>query len=155
MESPLYVVEREFPAPVQRLWQAWTDAREIEQWYSPTDLSVVPGSVVSEPVVGGEWAVGVDVPQHGFVAWFHGRYTEVDAPGRFAHTLHYTQDRAAFESRDESGGHHVVSVDLQARGDDACLVRWSQFGTMDDDQVAATKAGMESYFDSLAAHLGW
>ncbi len=152
MESPLYVVEREFPAPVQRLWQAWTDAREIEQWYSPTDLSVVPGSVVSEAVVGGEWAVGVDVPEYGFVAWFHGRYTEVDEPRRLVHTLHYTQDRAEFEARDESAGHHVVSVDLEPRGNRS-WARWSQFGEMDPAQVPATKAGMESYFDSLGAHL--
>lgn len=152
MESPLYVVEREFPAPVERLWQAWTDAREIEQWYSPTDLSVVPGSVISEPVVGGEWTVGVDVPEYGFVAWFHGRYTEVDEPRRLVHTLHYTQDRREFEARDESAGHHVVSVDLEPRGNRS-WVRWSQFGEMDPAQVPATKAGMESYFDSLEAHL--
>ena len=152
MESPLYTVEREFAVPVGRLWQAWTDAAELEHWYSPVGLAVVPGSVTSQPVVGGEWAVGVDVPEYGFVAWFHGRYTEVLEPHRLAHTLHYTQDRAEFEGRDESGGHHLVSVDLESR-DSGSWARWSQFGEMDPDQVAATKAGMESYFDSLEAHL--
>lgn len=152
MAVPLYSVEREFAVPVERLWRAWTDAADLEQWYSPVDLAVVPGSAVSQPVVGGEWAVGVDVPAYGFVAWFHGRYTEVVEPRRFVHTLHYTQDRAEFESRDESGGHHLVSVDIEPRPAGS-WARWSQFGEMDPEQVAATKAGMESYFDSLAAYL--
>ena len=152
MPELLYTVEREFVVPVERLWRAWTDPAELEQWYSPVDLSVVPGSVASDPVPGGEWAVGVDVPEHGFVAWFHGRYTEVDAPRRFVHTLHYTQDRAEFDARDESAGHHLVSVDLESRGSGS-WARWSQVGEMPAEQVAATKAGMESYFDSLGAHL--
>ncbi len=152
MEAPLYTVERAFAVPVDRLWRAWTDPADLERWYSPVDLSVVPGSVVSDARVGGEWAVGVDVPEHGFVAWFHGRYTEVVAPHRLAHTLHYTQDRAEFDARDESGGHHLVSVDLEERPGGS-WARWSQFGQMDADQAEATKAGMESYFDSLETYL--
>lgn len=152
MAEPLYTVEREFAVPVERLWRACTDPAELEQWYSPVDLAVVPGSVTSRPEVGGEWTVGVDVPEYGFVAWFHGRYTEVDEPRRFVHTLRYTQDREEFEARDESAGHHVVSVDLEPRGGGS-WARWSQFGEMDPEQVPATKAGMESYFDSLEAHL--
>ena len=58
-EEFLYSVEREYPVPIEKLWHAWTDAAALEQWYSPTDLSVVPGSVVSDPVVGGWWTVAV------------------------------------------------------------------------------------------------
>ena len=145
-------MEREFAVPVQRLWQAWTDPVELERWYCPVGLAVVSGSVTSSPTVGGEWTVGVDVPEYGFVAWFFGRYTEVDAPRRFAHTLDYTQDRAEFDARGETAEHHMVTVDLEPRGERS-WARWSQFGQMDPDQVAATKAGMESYFDSLEAHL--
>jgi uncharacterized protein YndB with AHSA1/START domain len=150
--EPLYVVERVFPATERRLWRAWTDAAEMERWYHPVGLAVVPSSVTSEPVVGGLWTVGVDVPSHGFVAWFHGRYTEVVAHRRLVHTLFYTQDHAAFLARDESDGYHVVSIDI-APVDGGARVRWSQFGEMDAEQVAQTQAGMESYFDSLASHL--
>ena len=45
-----------------------------------------------------------------------------------------------------------MSVDLESRGPGSWS-RWSQFGEMDPEQVAATKAGMESYFDSLEAYL--
>jgi uncharacterized protein YndB with AHSA1/START domain len=76
MSNFLYSVEREFDATVDQMWHAWTDAESLEQWYSPTALSVLPGSVVSEPVVGGWWTVGVDVPDNGFVAYFFGKYSE-------------------------------------------------------------------------------
>lgn len=115
MDAPLYAVEREFDVPVERLWRAWTDAAELEQWYHPVDLFLVPGSVVSQPVVGGAWAVGVDVPQYGFVAWLHGRCTVADEPRRFVPTLFCTQDRGEFEARDEAPLTPVPVGDLSLR----------------------------------------
>ena len=60
MDDFLYSVEREFDLPVDILWAAWTDPVALEAWYHPTDLTVVPGSVVSDPVEGGAWSVAVD-----------------------------------------------------------------------------------------------
>jgi uncharacterized protein YndB with AHSA1/START domain len=63
--NKLYSVEREYPVAVTALWDAWMDADALQSWYSPTDLKVLPGSVVSEPVLGGWWTVAVDVSQFG------------------------------------------------------------------------------------------
>lgn len=71
--SELYFVEREYAVSIEVLWSAWTDAAKLEQWYSPTELSVLPGSAVSENFVGGRWAIAVDVTAHGFNAYFWGR----------------------------------------------------------------------------------
>lgn len=150
---PLYEVERTYPFPVHVLWDAWTDPGALEQWYSPVDLAVVPGSVVSDPVVGGLWTVGVDVPQFDMVAYFFGRYREVDALHRFEHTLHYTQSAEEFAARDESTEFHLVAVDFAERVPGETWVRWTQVGEMPEEQIAQTKAGMESYFDSLGAYL--
>jgi uncharacterized protein YndB with AHSA1/START domain len=81
----LYSVEREYPVAVETLWNAWVEADALEDWYHPTDLAVLPGS---------------------------------------------------------------VAVDFEPRGDGA-WVRFSQYGEMPAEQVPQTKAGMESYFDSL------
>ena len=145
-------MEREYPVSIEVLWRAWTDPVQLEAWYHPVDLSVVRGSVVSDPVVGGWWTVGVDVPSHGFVAWFFGRYTDVEPGRRFEHTLHYTQDEGEFRQRDVTTEHHLVTVDFEPAGD-GTLVRWQQFGEMPAEQVDATRAGMESYFDSLERYL--
>ncbi len=150
--DPLYTVERTYPQSVEVVWHAWTDADELEQWYAPVELSVVPGSVTSEAREGGAWSVGVDVPMHGFVAWFFGRYTEVVPHQRLAHTMHYTQDEDDFLARREEADPHTVTIDL-AETPEGTWVRWQQFGFLPEEQVPATKAGMESYFESLARHL--
>ena len=150
--QPLYSVERTYPFPAADLWQAWTDARALEQWYAPVDLAVVPGSVESEPVVGGWWTVAVDVPQYSMVAYFFGRYTVAEVGHRIEHTLHYTQSAEDFAARDESTPFHVVSIDFEDAAE-GTRVRWTQAGEMPEEQVAQTKAGMESYFDSLGKYL--
>lgn len=152
MTEPIYSVEREYPVRIEVLWRAWTDAVQLEAWYHPVDLSVVRGSVVSDPVVGGWWTVAVDVPSHGFVAYFYGRYTEVDINRRLVHNLAYTQSEAEFQARDESAPHHVIEIDFEDRGDSS-WVRFAQFGDMPAEQVEATRQGMTSYFDSLEQFL--
>ncbi len=127
MSEMLYSVEREFDATVDQMWDAWTDAAALEQWYSPTVLSVLPGSVVSEPVVGGWWTVGVDVPDNGFVAYFFGKYSEVVEQSRLVHSLYYTQDAAEFAARDLTGEHHIIEIDFESRGDKT-WARFAQFG---------------------------
>jgi len=149
----LYSVEREFAVSVERLWQAWTDADELEQWYSPTVLRVVPGSVTSEPQHGGVWAVAIDVPMHDFVAHFFGRYLLVEPFERIEHTLHYTQDRDEFFARDETTPSHLIVLEFAARGEDRSWVRFTQIGDLPDDQIEATRDGTSSYFDNLELFL--
>ena len=76
-ERELYFVEREFNGDIETLWNAWTNAKELEAWYSPTMLSVVPGSVTSEVFIGGRWAVAVDVQTMDFAS----RIQELDTAG--------------------------------------------------------------------------
>ena len=60
MTDLAYSVERTFPVDTDTMWSAWTQASALEQWYAPTELNVVAGSVVSEAIEGGRWAVAVD-----------------------------------------------------------------------------------------------
>lgn len=153
MSDFLYSVEREFDIPVEILWAAWTDPVALEAWYHPTDLSVVPGSVESDAVVGGEWSVAVDVPAMDFVAYFYGKYTAVVENARLEHTMAYTQSAEEFAARDESAPHHRVLVEFESRAFRS-WVKFSQFGELPAGQAVQAQAGMESYFDSLAAYLG-
>ena len=122
MTGFLYAVEREYPVTVQQLWNAWVGPTALEDWYHPTDLTVVPGSVTSDPSVGGWWTVAVAVPEYGVNAYFFGRYTAVEQ-------------------------HHLIHIDFEER-ESVSWVRFTQFGEMPAEQIPQTKAGMESYFDS-------
>lgn len=152
MTDLAYSVERVFPVDSDRMWQVWTDAGELEQWYAPTELSVVPGSVVSEAVEGGRWSVAVDASSYGHIAYFWGRYTEVIPGRRLVHGLAYSQDEGEFLARDDEAPHHDIVIDMESR-DGGTWVRFAQYGEMPADQAAMAQAGMESYFDSLGAYL--
>ena len=148
----LYSVEREFPVDIDRLWSAWTNEQELEQWYSPVVLSVVPGSAVSNPRVGGMWKIAVDVPENGFVAYFWGRYSVVEPGERIEHSLFYSQEEAEFVLADESGPSHRIVLEFEARGDSS-WVRFTQYGELPPEQAEAARDGMESYLDNLERHL--
>jgi uncharacterized protein YndB with AHSA1/START domain len=152
MTKPLYSVEREYQVPIQVLWDAWTLPAQLEQWYSPTSLSVVPGSAVSETEVGGSWAIGVDVSAHGFNAYFWGRFSEVDTHKKLVHTLCYSQQQEEFVARSDDAESHLIVVDFEDRLGSS-WVRFSQFGEMPAEQAEASREGMESYLDNLELFL--
>jgi uncharacterized protein YndB with AHSA1/START domain len=151
--KPLYVVERKFPFPVERLWQAWTRPSELEKWYSPVFLSVIPGSATSDLEVGGTWAIAVDVSENGFNAYFWGKYSQVETNLKLVHDLNYSQDELEFVLREPKADAHRIEVDF-TQGESGTTVRFSQFGEMAQDQAEASREGMESYFDNLEAYLG-
>ncbi|CAB4556417.1 MAG: hypothetical protein F2542_03390 [Actinobacteria bacterium] len=152
MNTPLYSVEREYAVELDILWKAWVEAEQLQQWYSPEVLETVPNTATSEAVVGGEWAIGVDVSINGFNAYFWGKYTEVKFQEKLVHTMFYSQDELEFNLRGEDQPHHVIEIDFESRGENS-WVRFTQFGSMDPEQAEATKQGMQSYFNNLESYL--
>jgi uncharacterized protein YndB with AHSA1/START domain len=151
-DSKLYFVEREFDVAIDTLWSAWTSVSALEQWYSPTDLSVLPDSAISENFVGGRWAIGVDVTAHGFNAYFWGRYSQVEQNKKLVHTLCYSQDPQEFEALDDDVPAHTIVVDFEERnGKSWC--KFTQLGEMPQDQAEMSRQGMISYFDNLEKFL--
>ncbi len=148
----LYSVERTYPVDLATMWNAWTTESAIESWYHPTELSVLSGSVVCEPRHGGRWSVAINVPEHNFVAYFYGRYSAIEMHRKLEHSMFYVETAQEFEDRDESRPNHEVVIDFEDR-DGQTWVRYSQFGELPEGHAERAKAGMESYFDSLAAYL--
>ena len=152
MNTRLYFVEREYPVDISTLWNAWVEADQLQRWYSPEVLDTVPNSATSDAVVGGDWAIAIDVSVNGFNAYFWGKYTEVKFQEKLVHTMNYSQDELEFNLRGEDQAHHVIEIDFAARGENS-WVRFTQFGSMDPEQAEATKDGMESYFNNLQKYL--
>ena len=150
--QPLYFVERTFKFPVERLWSAWTKSAELEKWYCPVFLKVIPGSATSEAVVGGRWAIAVDVSENGFNAYFWGTYSAVELHQKLVHDLNYSQDELEFALREPGAEAHRIEIDF-TKIEAGTLVRFSQFGEMEQEQAEASREGMESYFDNLNNYL--
>jgi uncharacterized protein YndB with AHSA1/START domain len=150
--QPLYFVERTFKFPVERLWSAWTQSAELEKWYCPVFLKVIPGSATSEAEVGGTWAIAVDVSDNGFNAYFWGTYSAVELHQKLVHDLNYSQDELEFALREPGAEAHRIEIDF-TKIEAGTLVRFSQFGEMEQEQAEASREGMESYFDNLNSYL--
>jgi len=150
--QPLYFVERTLKYPVERLWSAWTQSHELEKWYSPVFLRVIPGSATSEAEVGGRWAIAVDVSENGFNAYFWGTYSEVKLHKKLVHDLNYSQDELEFALREPGAEAHRIEIDF-SNTEAGTVVRFSQFGEMEQEQAEASREGMESYFDNLNNYL--
>jgi uncharacterized protein YndB with AHSA1/START domain len=148
----LYSVEREYPVSISDLWSAWTDSEKLEAWYFPTALKSVPGATTSELHIGGLWTCAVDVAQFGFVAYFFGKYTKIENHKVIEHTLHYTQSKEEFDAKNFDSESHLIVLDFENRGNTS-WIKFSQYGELPEGQAEQTKAGMESYFDSLSNFL--
>ena len=148
----LYSVEREYPVSLGDLWEAWVSPAALSQWYCPTDLSVLAGSVLNEATEGGLWTVAVDVPAYNMAAYFFGRYTEVVPGSKLVHTMAYTQDPEVFAERPADAPTHQVVIEFEDRGNQS-WVKFSQFGELPEGEAPRAQAGMESYFDNLGKYL--
>ena len=148
----LYSVEREYPVSIDRLWKAWTDATDLESWYFPTDLGSTKGATVSDLSISGLWSCGVEVPEHGFTAYFFGKYTKIEKNQLIEHTMHYTTSSEEFAAKDFSTKSHLIRIEFKDRGSSSWS-KFSQFGELPEGQAEMAQAGMNSYLESLAQFL--
>jgi uncharacterized protein YndB with AHSA1/START domain len=57
-----------------------------------------------------------------------------------------------FALREPSSEAHRIEIDF-TKTDGGTVVRFSQFGEMEQEQADASREGMESYFDNLSSYL--
>lgn len=84
--APAVVIEREFDAPVELVWQMWTDPDHFAAWYGPTGATV---TVVTMQVhVGGRRLIRMDMdtPNGPMQMWFTGEHREIVQHRRLVYT---------------------------------------------------------------------
>ena len=150
--QPAYFVEREYAYPIEKLWQAWTQAAALQSWYHGVEHRCVPDSVTEDAAVGAIWSVGIDVPQYNIQVFFYGTYSTVTPQTQIVHTMHYTEMVEEFAVKDMSTPAHRVVIDFEPRPG-GTWVRFAQYGDLPADQIPMATAGMQSYFDSLQNYL--
>ena len=71
------VIERTFDAPVDLIWQMWTDPEHFKAWYGPDGASIPTAEM--DVRVGGRRLVCMEVQSPGgpMQMWFTGEYREV------------------------------------------------------------------------------
>ena len=79
-------IKREFDAPIETIWNMWTDPALFKQWYGPMGMSVPVAEM--DVVVGGTRKVCMEMksPERTMSMWFTGVYKEVNSPSRLVYT---------------------------------------------------------------------
>jgi uncharacterized protein YndB with AHSA1/START domain len=80
MSDQEFTITREFDAPRELVWKAWTDCAYFSQWWGPTEFTTSHCTIDARP--GGDWISAMRSPEgHDF--WSSGTFVELDAPWRF------------------------------------------------------------------------
>jgi uncharacterized protein YndB with AHSA1/START domain len=118
------VIERSFDAPVELVWQMWTDPAHFAAWYGP-DGATIPVAEM-DVRVGGIRLVCMEMHTPGgpMQMWFTGEYRDVVENQRLVYTESLSDENGNLRSPSEAGmpeGHptttevHVQLEDMDGR----------------------------------------
>ncbi len=107
------VLRRTFKAPAQKVFDLWTSADGMRQFFFPGDVKVTKLDVDFR--VGGKYSITF-VKSDGEVLTVFGEYREISAPSRFVCTWTWEED--APDEMVET----LLSLDFKGRGNETDLV---------------------------------
>jgi uncharacterized protein YndB with AHSA1/START domain/dihydrofolate reductase len=99
-----YTVSADFPAPVERVWHAWTDPVSYGEWFR-----AVPGSVDLDVRPGGEWRLDSAGTDGEGPERLSGRYLEVEPHCRLVMTARFGEAET------------TMTIDFEPDGDQTTL----------------------------------
>ena len=149
------VIERSFDAPVDLIWQMWTDAEHFKAWYGP-DGATIPVAKM-DVRVGGTRLVCMEMQAPGgpMQMWFTGEYREVVENQRLVYTESMSDENGNVLSPSDMGmpeGHPTtteVRVELEDIGGRTKMLM-THAGVPADSPGAA---GWTMALDKLTAHV--
>lgn len=95
-------IQRVIKASPQRVFQAWTQAEHLREWWGPP--GVICESVEIDLRIGGEYRIENRLPD-GTRLWISGTFLIIDPPHRIVYT---------WSTDDRSPSQELVSVEFQA-----------------------------------------
>jgi uncharacterized protein YndB with AHSA1/START domain len=99
------VISRTYPASVDRVFKAWTDANQLGQWFAPTDDYTTKANV--DLRVGHEYRIAI-THKGGNVHTILGTYRLIEPPRKLVYTWRWEGGPAADT---------LVTVDFNPEGD--------------------------------------
>jgi uncharacterized protein YndB with AHSA1/START domain len=98
------LISRTYPASVERVFKAWTDANQLGQWFAPTDDYTTKASV--DLKVGHEYRIAI-THKGGNVHTILGTYRLIDPPRKLVYTWRW----------DGAPADTLVTVDFAPEGE--------------------------------------
>lgn len=150
------LVTRVFDVPRALLFQAWTDQRHLERWFSPLGCSVRFKQLEVTP--GGTFTYGICHAKTRDY-WFTGEYKEVQRPSRLSFTARLTDESG------QSVSPTAIGVDPEWPSETLVTITFKEHNgrttltlqqTVSSELAARTGAlaGWQSMLEKLAQSLG-
>lgn len=142
------IITRDFRAPRERVWSAWTEPDAIIRWHGPKFYRAA--EFKADVRVGGAWRACLKSDNVGDVAlWQSGRYLVVTPPERLEFT--FAWETPGHEDGPGVETHVVVRLEELANGD--TRMHFSQTGFLSDKSAKSHSVGWNGTFDRLEEFL--
>ncbi len=138
---------REFNAPIQALFDAWTNAEVLAKWFGPEGFSVVDAQ--TDLSVGGKYEISIQSPDNNIIKHF-GEYVEINVPNSLIFTWQL-KDQTCPGSEDQNVN-TLVSL-LFAETDKGTSLTLTHEKLPDQAAYAGHQFGWQSSLESLSKHL--
>ena len=137
------VIMREFDAPRELVFRAWTDPAHLTHWYGPRGCSTPRSSIATDVRPGGTWHATMVLDETGQEFPTGGFYLEVREPERLVLTWR------------EPGGdaESVITVELADLGGGRTAMTFHQAGFTTEESRRGVHDGWSSAFDRLTEHV--
>lgn len=139
-------VQRRFAAPPERVFDAWTNADVLRDWWSAMP-NMSPGTIDVDLREGGRYRMEM-VADDGAVHTAVGEYREIHRPERIVCTWSWEGNDAAMSGSADT----LVEVDF-ARDGDGTLVTLTHSGFGSDEIAGLHEHGWNGTLAQLAQHL--
>ncbi len=112
------VIERIIEAPVDLVWQMWTEPEHFAAWYGPGGATVTVTEM--DVRVGGPRLVGMEMqtPDGAMTMWLGGEHREVTPPRLLAYTESICDEHGNVLSPAASGTPEAVTTDVTVELDE-------------------------------------
>lgn len=140
------LLTRKLPAPPERVWQAWTDPKQLVQWFGG-ECGINQGAEL-DVRVGGKLRVRSKGRESGLMLELRGTYTEVDEPRKLAFTWNWIAEDGTPRLESETR----VAIELEAvAGGTLCRIRHTGFAA--EEAVKEHNFGWNSSLERLGGVL--
>lgn len=143
MQEPL-VIEREFSAKPERLWQAWT-TEEMSSWSYPHGMSCEDGFTNLE--LDGQW--GVTMVGSSKDKWvLRGHYRKIEKPSKLVFTHQWVDT-----PNGDQGPETLISVDFEPSESGGTKMVFRQEGFASEESRSEHESGWSECFERLGKFL--
>lgn len=88
-ENTTLVISKIIPASAERLFAAWTEPEQLQQWWGPESVTCIEAEV--DLRIGGRYRIGNQFPD-GKVVWISGTFRVIDRPRKLVYTWQISAD---------------------------------------------------------------